>query len=254
MNRRRGWVPLVLGLVLALGTGAATFFLLQQQRQAAAAQAASLIAQEAAPVETMSLPVAARPLTPGVPLTAEDILLKDFPLDLVPVTAITTTAALESQILAEPVGQGETFSLIQLVGESADRASRQLAAGQVLFAYPIVDLLSQTNTIADGDRLDLLITLPVANPDGSIVGPVTSYTLQNIAVFKVLRAPGDEEAQAGGAVALLLSVQPEEAVLLKHVKDSEGVIDFVLRSVLDTEPVDVPPVDRDDLLARYGMR
>jgi pilus assembly protein CpaB len=254
MNRRRGWVPLAIGLVLALGTGVATFFLLQQQRQAAAAEAVAVAAQEVAPVVTMKLPVAARPLTAGTTLTAEDMLLKDFPLDLVPMTAITETATLESQILAESVGQGETFNLGQLVGEAADRASYQLAAGHVLFAYPINDLLSRSNVIEDGDRIDLLITLPVASADGTINGPVTAFTLQNISVFKVLRGPSEDEADNGSAVALLLSVEPQDAVMLKHVKDSEGVMDFVLRSVLDTESVDVPPVDRIDLLDRYDMR
>lgn len=254
MNRRRGWVPLALGLVLAIGTGVATFFLLQQQRQAAAAQVEILAAQESGSRPTLKLPVAARPLTPGTIISADDVLLKDFPMDLVPVSAITTTIDLEAQVLAEPVGQGETFSTSQLVGETATRASRQLPAGQVLFAYPIGDLLSQSNVIEDGDHLDLLITLPVASADGSVIGPVTAFTLQNVTVFKVLRAPGDDEAQAGQAVSLLLSITPEDAVLLKHVKDSEGVIDFVLRSVLDTEPVEVPPVNRDQLLERYQMR
>lgn len=254
MKSRRGWAPLALGLVLAIGTGIATFFLLQQQRQAAAAQAEAIVTQEVAPIATMKLPVAARPLTPGTAITPEDVLLKDFPLDLVPVAAITDTIDLEAQVLAEPVGQGETFAVSQLVGEAATRASRKLDAGQVLFAYPINDLLSQSNVIEDGDRLDLLLTLPVLAADGTTIGPVTTITLQNVAVFKVLRAPGEEETDVGQAVALLLSVAPEEAVLLKHVKDSEGIIDFVLRSVLDTEPVEVPPVTRDDLLDRYGMR
>lgn len=248
MNRRRGWVPLVLGLVLAVGTGLAIFFLLQQQRETAAAQAEAMIAQEAAPVATMKVPVASRPLIPGTTLVSEDILLKDFPLELVPVSAITDTEMLESQVLAVPIGQGETFNLTQLMGESATRVSRKLPAGQVLFAYAISDLLTQSNVVEDGDHIDLLITLPVD------AGPVTSFTLQNITVFQVLRAPGDSETEVGAATALLLSVAPEDAVMLKHIQDSEGIINFVLRSVLDTEPFDVPAVDREDLITRYQMR
>jgi pilus assembly protein CpaB len=254
MNRK-GWIPLVLGLVLAVGTAVATFVILQQQRQAAAAQAEALVAQQAAAAApTLKLPVAARPLTPGMTLTEEDVLLKDFPVDLVPVSAITDTISLESQILAEPVGQGETFNYSQFIGETGSRASRKLAAGQVLFAYPINDLLSQSNVIEDGDRLDLMVTLPVANPDGSTIGPVTAFTLQNVTVFQVLRGPAESEDAVGATVALLLSVSHEQAVVLKHVKDSDGMIDFVLRPAIDDEPAEVDPMSRDELLERYQMR
>ncbi len=254
MNRRRGWMLLTLGLVLALGTGVATFFLLQRQRDVLAEQAQASIAEAQAPVATLRLPVAARPLAPGTLLTAEDLLLKEFPLDLVPAAAITVTVDLDSQLLAEAVGEGETFSISQLAGDTATRASRRLPAGQVLFAYPITDLLSQSNVIEEGDHVDLLLTLPISTPDGTAIGPVTTFTLQNITVFTVLRTIGEDGERNGDAVALLLSIAPEDAVLLKHVKDSEGVIDFVLRSILDDEPVDVPPVDREDLIARYRMR
>jgi pilus assembly protein CpaB len=248
MNRQRGWILLSLGVVLALCTGIAVFFLLRQQQAAAIERAETIAAQQAAPVATLELPVAARPLTPGTMLTAEDFQLKEFPLDLVPVAAITSSLTLESAVLAEPVGQGETFSPRQIAGESADRVSRRLPAGRVLSAFPVGDLLNQVRVIEPGDRIDLLITLPVAE----VGGPVTAFTLQNIEVFAIVRPGAPEEENP--PVALLLSVTPEEAVLLKHVKDSEGTLDFVLRSVLDTEEFDVPPVDREDLIIRYGLR
>lgn len=252
MNKQRGWILISLGILLAFGTGVAVFFLLRQQQAAAIERAEAIAAQQSAPVATLQLPVAARPLTPGTLLTAEDFQLKAFPLDLVPVSAITSSVTLESAVLAEPVGQGETFSPRQIAGESADRVSRRLPAGHVLSAFPVGDLLNQVRVIEPGDRIDLLITLPVASADGATGGPVTAFTLQNIEVFDIVRpgAPEDENPP----VALLLSVTPEDAVLLKHVKDSEGTLDFVLRSVLDSEEFDVPPVDREDLLDRYGLR
>lgn len=252
MNKQRGWILLSLGLLLAIGTGVAVFYLLRQQQAAAIERAEALAALQAAPVATLQLPVAARPLTPGTLLTAEDFQLKEFPVELVPVAAITSSLTLESAVLAEPVGQGETFSARQIAGENAERVSRRLPEGRVIYAFPIADLLNQISIVQPGDRIDLLITLPVIAADGVTAGPVTAFTLQNIEVFDVARpGPIDEENQA---VALLLSVTPEDAVLLKHVRDSEGAIDFVLRSVRDTEEFDVPPVNREDLVARYGLR
>ncbi|NTV64001.1 MAG: Flp pilus assembly protein CpaB, partial [Oscillochloris sp.] len=112
-------------------------------------------------------------------------------------------------------------------------------------------LMTQVDVLEDGDRIDLLITLPVMSSDGLKSSDVTAYTLQNIHVFKVLR-PSLEADQP--PIALLLSITPEDVLMLKRLKDSGGKIDFVLRPINDREPVDVPPVDNEDLIARFGLR
>lgn len=257
MNRRQGWILLSLGLVLAIGTGVLVYFLLLQQQQVAAERALSIVEENSPPeVATLELPVAARPLLPGMTISTEDFLMKEFPLDLVPVAAITSTIDLENQVLVEPVGQGETFNNANLAGSNAARVSQQLPEGQVLFAFPVVDLMSQLGLVNDGDRIDLLLTIQVPGKDGTSSTQVTGYTLQNLNVFQVLR-PVDEDGKPSGApIALLLSVTPEQAVLLKHVKDAGGTMDYVLRSTLDIEvdERDVPAVDREDLIARYHLR
>jgi pilus assembly protein CpaB len=251
MNRRQGWILLSLGVVLALGTGALVFFILQQQQRDIASQARSIAAEAAPAVATLKLPVAARPLAAGTQIAPDDVLLKEFPLDLVPVAAITSTATLEKQLIIAPIGQGETFSSQKLAGSAAGPISQQIPTGQVIFAYPIDNLLTQADILADGDHIDLMITLPVVSPDGTQTKQTTAYTLQNITVFRVLR-PSVEADQP--PVALLLTVAPEDAVLLKHLKDSGGIIDFVLRSIIDKQPVEVPPVDSEDIITRYQLR
>jgi pilus assembly protein CpaB len=254
VSRKHGWILLSLGLILAVGTGAGLFLLLRQQQRTMSEQAIAMAQTAPPPMITMAIPVAARPLAPGTVLSAEDLLLKEYPLELVPISAITSTVMLESQLIVEPIGQGETISSNKLAGESAARISQQLAVGQMLFAFPIADLLSRSNVINDGDRIDLLLSLVVGPSEGATDAPITLFTLQNLAVIKVLR-PGDSEpAEPAAPVALLLGVTPEEAVLIKHVKDAGGVIDFVLRSPLDSEPVIVPPVSREDLITRFGVR
>lgn len=256
MNRRRGWIVLTFGLLLAIGTGAMVFLILQQQQRALVEQAQSMAVVEAPPpVATLQLPVAARPLTPGTVLTAEDFLLKEFPLDLVPVEAITTTISLESQIIIEPIGQGETFSTNKFAGSPNASASQKLKQGYVLYAFPVEeDLLSTTTIIRAGDRIDLTATLPVPGGAEGVDPKVTFFGVQNIEVFEVLR-PGDvEENSDVRPITLLLTVTPEDLMLIKHVVDSEAEIDLILRSPLDTEPFEVPPVNREDLIARYGLR
>ena len=258
MSRRRGWMFFVLGLVLALGTGVMVYVFLQRQTAAIASE----IEQKNAPPPTLTLPVAARPLDPGITLGPADYVLKEFPLDLVPLAAITETAGLNEKVLIRPVGQGETFHAGLFIGGQGAGISQQIKKGNVLFAFPIVDLMSQSDLIQDGDHIDLYITLPLAeiqlDADGDPLpgteqdrGKVTLLTMQNIDVFKVLRGAEQENNQQGVPSALLISITPQDATILKYAKDSGGTIDFTLRSPADSEQYDVPWIDRDEFSRLY---
>jgi pilus assembly protein CpaB len=251
VTRRSGWILFSLGLVLALGSGALVYVLLQQQSTRATEQArAQVIAEVQAQVQTVPLPVAARALDPGRPITTEDIIVKDFPVDLVPTSAVTSSVDLESQVLVRAVGEGELFQRSQLLGENGSTVSQQIRPGFVLFAFPIVDLMGQSNILQDGDRVDLLVTYVQTDPNNPNPSATTALTLQNIEVFKVLR-PVDDEGNAGVPTALMCLMSPEDAVMLKFIKDSGGTIDFALRSPLDADPFVAPPVSQSDLVGRY---
>jgi Flp pilus assembly protein CpaB len=173
----------------------------------------------------------------------------------VPVSAISETVNLDSQLLVRPVGQGETFRSDQFLGGQGASMSQQIKQGLVLFAFPILDLMSQSDVVRDGDHVDLLITLPaaVATPDAATpdAGKVTTLSLQNIEVYKVLRTTKKEDQPEGAPTALMCSVTPADAVILKYAKDSGGVIDFALRSQLDTEPFTAPFINRAEFDKKY---
>ncbi|MCL6542132.1 MAG: Flp pilus assembly protein CpaB [Roseiflexus sp.] len=258
MTRRSGWILLTLGVLLAIGAGALVYVVLQQQSVAAAEQARrEVLAQQAPQVPTIKLPVAARSLTPGNAIGPDDILLKDFPVDLVPVNALTETTQIESRVLARAVGQGDPFQKSMFVGERGESVSQEIPPGYVLFAFPIVDLLGQSNLIEDGDRIDLYLTLNTplnasASPaPDQPTTPTTALTLQNVQVLKVLRSEPREGETKTPAIALLCAMRPEDAIILKHIKDTGGTIDFALRSPLDTEPFTAEPLDLPELIQRY---
>jgi pilus assembly protein CpaB len=227
--------------------------LLNQQAQAQE-EAARIAQEQAAPVPTMKLPVAVRPLEPGTLISAQEYVLKDFPLELVPSTAVSNTEDLENQVLVQPVGQGETFRSSEFLGGNGAAISQQLKQGQVLFAFPVVDLLSQSNLVQDGDHIDLLLTIQLKGTEGQDGGKATAITLQNIEVFKVLRPQATEEDKQPKATALLFSMKPEDAVMVKFAKDTGGTIDFTLRSPLDENTFQAPAVDDAELLRRYYAR
>jgi pilus assembly protein CpaB len=238
-----------LGLILALSAAAMVFVVLQN--------AEAKPSEGPPPIPTTKLPVAARPLEPGMKLSATDYIMKDFPLELVPVSALTETVHLDSQLLIRPVGQGETFRSDQFLGGQGASMSQQIKQGMVLFAFPIVDLMSQSDVVRDGDHVDLLLTLPLKGLGGEPtetekdLGQATALTLQNIEVYKVLRTAKQDDQPEGAPTALMISVTPADAVILKYAKDSDGKIDFTLRSPLDTEPFVAPFIDRSEFSNKY---
>ena len=249
MTRYRGWILLGLGLFLALGAGVMTFFVLQQQRTSAEEESRRT-ALQALQIPTTRLPVAAHTLEPGVILGAADYVLKDFPTDLVPASAITQTESLQSQIITQAIVQGETFRSDKFLGSTGATMSQQIKPGKVLVAFPIIDLLSQSDLVHEGDRVDLLLTIAAQKEEQS---KTSAFTLQNIEVFKILRPAGDD-AKEKAATALLCSMSPEDALMLKFIKDSGGTIDFVLRSALDAQPHTVPAITMQELTQRYLAR
>jgi pilus assembly protein CpaB len=263
MSRRRGWTFFVLGLILALGTGVMAFIFLQQQAVTAAELSRKEAFEKYAPPPTLDLPVAARPLEPGTTINKTDYVIKSFPLDLVPIAAISETVNLDNKVVVRPIGQGETFHTSQFLGGQGSSISQQIKKGYVLFAFPAADLLSQSDIIKDGDHIDLYVTadLKKLGEDGSAVeaekdlGKLTALTVQNIEVFKVLRATksedGKNENAVGAPVTLLCSVTPSDAVILKYAKDAGGTIDFTLRSPVDKEPFTAPWVDRLEFSHKY---
>jgi pilus assembly protein CpaB len=247
VSRRKGWMFFALGLILALSAAAMVFVVLQN--------AEAKPVEGPPPIPTTKLPVAARPLDPGMKISSADYIMKDFPLDLVPVSAISETVNLDNQLLVRSVGQGETFRSDQFLGGQGASMSQQIKQGMVLFAFPIVDLMSQSDVIKDGDHVDLLITLPLkglqSDETEKDLGQATALTLQNIEVYKVLRTAQKEDQPEGAPTALMISVTPADAVILKYAKDAEGKIDFTLRSPLDTEPFVAPYIDRTEFSNKY---
>lgn len=253
MSRAKGWIWITLALVCALSAGGLTYYLLQRQSAATqrAVSEAAATAQVAPIVETVSLPVAARDLERGAILTADDIVTKDYPKDLVPPAAIADAEQLNGKILIEPLIAGEIFRESALLGGTGTALSAQIEPGKTVIAFPIVDLFSGTGLFVAGDRVDLLLTRAGTAPAADVPGDngtITGYSVQNVRVLRVLSAPPTDSNANPAPTALLLELSPEDAVMVKRVKDGGGLIDLALRSPADNEVFDVDSVTDRDLL------
>ena len=67
-------------------------------------------------------------------------------------------------------------------------------------------------------------------------------------------APEDVAAQAAGRPdSLLVTLAPQDALTLKYVNDSGGILDYVLRAPGVERPFESDPVDIDYLINRYSI-
>jgi pilus assembly protein CpaB len=139
------------------------------------------------------------------------------------------------------------------------RQALVVSEGQVLMAFPASDLMSEVGILKPGDHVDLLFSL---NFPGTATGgeggggerQATFDLLQNVTIAALV---GGETTTGGTSQgppkALLLTIAPQDALVLKYVKDAEGTLDIVLRGPGDTGPDDTNPVDVDIMINRYNI-
>src|SRR5688500_9065061 len=123
MPARRGWILILLGMVLALATGGVVYRLL---RGAVPAQSAHTAVVPTTPVPTKPVPVAGSELSAVTTMSESDVIMQDYPEDLLPVGVLTDTAEIEGQILAQPLKEGEFFRPSQMIGSSTGPLSQQI--------------------------------------------------------------------------------------------------------------------------------
>jgi pilus assembly protein CpaB len=163
---------------------------------------------------------------------------------------------------------------------------------QVLMAFPADDLMSQINILEPGDLVDILVSLdqPVlpgqvgfTDATGEEEKPedvlFTFNALQRVVLSAIVvdiipsrqigssiatgaRAAGEEVVPQPTATpadsqiepqALLLALDPQDALVLKHIKDAGGIIDIVLRAPTSDQIFKLDPVMSEYLRDRYDL-
>jgi Flp pilus assembly protein CpaB len=142
------------------------------------------------------------------------------------------------------------------------------------------DVLSQWGGVIPGDRVDLLFSLDIiletpmypqevlAADEGiqlierdQSMDNTSVLALQNLEVLEILEEPtppGAAQQEEGTPVelprrALLLQIDPQDAVILKYLRDSEATIDVALRARDNDTQYEVDAVNINYLILRYGI-
>jgi len=131
----------------------------------------------------------------------------------------------------------------------------------VAMAFPADDLMSSNNLLQPGDHVDVLFSIEVQATDKESGGLVTFNALQNLEIATIVKlrdvgATAAEEvgAKAARPLAIVFALDPQDALVLKHLRDMGGTVDIVLRAPEAEERFETQPVHINYVLDRYTIR
>jgi pilus assembly protein CpaB len=264
MPRIRGFLWLLAGLVVALIAAYVGFVTISR-----AAEAPARGADNSPKVDVV---VAARPIPVRTLIRLEDVELKQLPVGSVPPDAVTALDQAVGRVALVQLYPGEAVlgeRLLEPNTTSADgRVALFITEDEVLVAVPAQDYLSRSGVLKPGDKVDVHFSLDfpverVAGTEQTTEEQATFALLQNLQVAAVLGAEGAVATQAATTTdakveqvqpeTILLTVPPQDALVLKYAIDAGGMLSFALRAPDNDRTYEIEPVDTDYVINRYAI-
>lgn len=251
MRRRAGCIWIAAGAVLALLAGALAFWAIFR----AASQ--PIAGQPREP--TVDVVVASRALGVRELIAADAVELRQAPASVVPETALRRVEDALGRITLVPLASGEMILSGHVISPTVkgEYYAFTMDAGKVAMAFPATDLMSRNNLLQPGDHVDLLFSIEVEEQEAQTGALVTFSALQNLEIAAIVQPKaGAAQAgqEAGRPLAIILTLDPQDALVLKHLQDRGGWVDIVLRAPGVEERFETKPVQLDYIFDRYTIR
>jgi len=271
MNRRRGILWLVAGLVLAILAAGLSYYAFQQV----------IVRQANTPVgkSTQTVVVAKQLINERAVIRLADISTEERPLEKVPSGAVFKTDDAVGRIAVRSIAAGqvllaqnliESFTTTNLdqtdVSTATVNFNKALGEDLVAFALPVGDKLSKEGILLAGDHVDLLFSTDVTGAQEGTGGKVSIYAIQDLEILQITYQPppdakadaksdAKEESQSEQAPlvpkTLILAINPQDAVVLKYAIDTNSPLDLVLRGENNRRRFDVDAVHLNTISERY---
>ncbi len=268
MGRLRGYLWLIAGVVVAAIAAGIAFITLSNAT-------ADRAVREELNAPEQSVVVATHAIDLSTLITTEDVKIVKVPVEIAPEFASTEVDQVIGKLSLTELQPGEIILGNRILDPNVigndGRLALVLSEDKVLMAYPAGDLLSSLDVLKAGDHVDFLYTMPLpTNRDTGflpgaketspfIVGvaeaeqveSVTFNLLQNVTIAAVVHNRDEDGAPTGAPRAFLLTVNPQDALVLKYMKDAGAVVDLVLRAPQAEGQFTVEPVDLDYVINGY---
>jgi pilus assembly protein CpaB len=276
-NKTKGLFVVILGVIL-VGIGIFASVLLVKRFQANKAPVTS----EEDTVKT-SVVVVTRDMSLGDAIKETDVTMLTVPVELAPRDAITSIAEAKGKIINTDLVQGEMLLLHNLAAPTNNNKDLSfiLSEDHVLFAFPADDLMSRESVVQRGDIIDIFATFDqkiktmgdtTTTTTGEAKVPemrtFTTDIMQKVSVTAMVLEiieqnnnttplPADSMLPTPEpktrTLAYLLALNPQDALILKHLKDTGAVFDIVLRAPTSTVKFELTPVTAEYIVEYYGL-
>mgnify|MGYP005854002301 CR=1 FL=1 len=261
MVHRRGYLWFAAGLVLAAAAGLITYVAVQRTT------AVERAPQVPAPLQVL---VATRDIPLHTLVAETDVALREVPATLALDGSLSHPREAVGHLTTADIRRGEQLLRERLITPDyvGPRAAFAMEPQKVMVAFPAQDLLNTAGIVRPADRVDLLFSLDFSRVKPDIPpGLNTMCLLQDLQVADVVYAEPSDEGRAspplpsglattdrGPAQAILLAVDPQDALAVKFFRDAGAAPDLVLRSPAAEGLFELVPVDGDYVLQHYRMR
>jgi hypothetical protein len=215
---------------------------------------------------------------------AGDLEIASVPVEVIPRNAVTIVEEAVGKFIKTDLVQGEmllTHNLADPTNKVKD-LSFILADDHVLFAFQPGDLLTSEDLVQRGDIVDIFATITQEiKPEEDEIDPETGepvepetreFTLDTFQRVDITALIVDvvQQVEGGGDLlpgqtaegdptrevdvrAYLLALNPQDALILKHLTDTGAIFDIVLRAPTSTIPFELTPVTEEFINEFYGL-
>lgn len=279
-NRMKSFWIIMAGIVL-VGIAVFVGILLYQRLNGGPVRAAD---QEE--VVKTQVVIVTRDLFLGDQLTDADVKISLVPVELAPRGAIVELDDAIGTFTKTDLVSGEILLATNLANptNSNHDLSFILSEDHVLMAFPASDLISRNNIILRGDIIDIFATFKqeiktvpdntttttTTTTDGTPEEPVertfTVDAFQKVGVTALVlevvetdtpvlqgQNTGEVSVTSTRTVSYLLALNPQDALVLKHLKDTDAIFDIVLRAPTSTVQFELTPVTEEYIIEFYGL-
>jgi Flp pilus assembly protein CpaB len=143
-------------------------------------------------------------------------------------------------------------------------ASALIPKGNVFVSFPINQQTSIAGAIRPGDRVDIMVSYPMAQtaaangPQASSIRQITQYTLQDVEIMWIGLWPVKTGEQATtdstNAAFVTFLVDRQDALVLKFIRETALDTQFALRAAGDRDKANVEPIVIEYVDQRFNFQ